>query len=579
MPSRKTSIAVAAGASIIAGAVTYYVVKRNSVKNAEDDDVFAAPVQVSGTADAASKEGGVLLTADTTTQGEKKVFEAVAKKGSGLTSVENKLISEALNELGMEQPSKGPAKPLATKAGAANNQSDKNRKEFPLLGLSLEVPPGWDVREDLSPFPNVAMITVWNQDLVAEDSQQMPGMVPMVILSVEDVRGDSVDLLEFKDRCKELAVNQMLMMTGGAIHPQVTVDSAVQTGPFHHVLEYSQSIPPFYDIAVLNLLEVRHSIAYTFQIMCAPSVMSKYRSTFMDMARNMRLAEKISTKLGHVELHTGAVKVDIDSTWSWTYPGKGGALAVFTTSSPIKKEEISLYTEETIPTTPHKPREEKTMDGVVIVTAYDGKQQQKTFTYNGYALVVKPLQKPTSHLLDEDLVAVVKSAAASTARPKPRNGGTFVNKEHGYRVDIVGGGRLVASLVGGGSAAYAPRGVGDGTNSEEQPPSVTIRVGSPENDPECMGSIEEWEARMQQESVENDIKEITRTTINGEPCLTFLSQSMEEIEPGKRVEVRGKVFIFVRNGKTTLIRWEMASGLWRKFEREMNTFVESLEFI
>ncbi|RNE96833.1 putative dynamin-like protein [Trypanosoma rangeli] len=583
MVAPKLFLAVAAGTAVGA-AVVYVVMSRRRVgAGEEDDDAFGGPIVADGGAATTGKVANASAEVDAvgSTASKGSTFRSLlATNGVDVGSVENKLLAEALNEIDVQAAvDQRPAQATGTKSSGALKGGEKE-KDFPLLGLSMTLPPDWEVREDLSPFPNVAMLAVFNKDMDPQNAQQQQeaGSVPMIVMSVEDVRGDNVDLLEFKERCKELAVNQMLMMTGGAIQPLISKDTTVLEGPFRYALEYAQSLPPLYEIKVLNLMEVRNSIAYTFQIMCAPNIMPKFKPVFMKIAQGMRIKENIDTALGYVKLHTGTVKVDIDTSWGWEYPGKHGALVTFTTTSTFKKEEISLYAQDAVPKSAYIPREKKTIDGVVVVSAYDGAQQQKTFTCNGYTLVAKPLQKTFSCLAEKDLVAVVKSVAPSMLPPRPKKGGTFVNAVHGYQVDIAGGSRLVASRIGGGSVAYAPA-TTDVAASDEQPPAVTIRVGSPKNDPDCMGSLEEWMERMKREAAEGGIRDIKRTTINGEPCLTFTSQNMEEVAPGQRMEVYGKVFIFVRDGKTTLLRWEMATGLWRKFEREMNAFVESLQFI
>ncbi|KAH9586386.1 hypothetical protein LSM04_008997 [Trypanosoma melophagium] len=583
MSSHKNSFFVAVGAAAAAGLVfgagVYFFSKVKHCPINDDEDVFNTSAAVAPVVKAVLKEGSTTLKGKNITSESVKKDSVGKKEKKSLDSAleENELLTEALNEIGMDEPV-AKTKTVATLAGKSNDKSTTDeRKEFTNLGLSMAVPKGWEIREDLSPFPLVAVLTVWNEDLVTEDDHQQIGAVPTILLSVEDVRGDNDDLAEYKDRCKDATVNQLLMMTGGAIEPKVTKDNPVQEGPFRHVVEFSQSLPPFYDIVVFNLLEVRNCIAYNFQIMCSPSVMPKYKSMFMEMARNVRILGNLSTAIGHVELHTGTVKIDLDTNWSWDYPGKNGALATFTTSSMTKKEEISLYAQGTVPTSSYKPREEKNIDGVLIVSSFDGSQQQKTLTYSGYVFVVKPLQKSISYLNEEELVVILKSITPSTEEPKPKKGGTFVNEEHGYLVDVVRGGRLVTSRVGGYQVVYAPCGIAE-TMDEEQPPTVTIRIGYPETDPECMSSLDEWEEQIK-EKTEGDIKEIRRTTIAGERCLTVVSQSMDEIAPGQRMEVCTKLFIFVRNGKTTLIRWSSASGLWKKFERDMNAFVDSFRFI
>lgn len=452
----------------------------------------------------------------------------------------------------------------------------------------MKVPDGWDVREELSPIPNVAMVTVWNPDFENFPNADMPGAVPVIILSVEDIRGENLNLTEFKDRSKDLSMQQMLMMTGGVVQPMVRKDRNVQEGPFRHILEYAQSMPPFFDLSVINLLEVRNGIAYVFQIMCNPKIMNEYRPIFLQLARDTLVTPMDSSALGFFRVYTGKVAVDIDTTWSWSYPSpteeaSNPFLAQFQLASTVKKEEVTLYEEDKVPMTEHKQRNKKTVDGVTICSAFDGAQEKKTLSHNCYTLVVHPLQKAISYLSEMSLVHTIKSVTPSSEKPRPKSGATFITPEYGYRFDVVGGSRVVSTKLGNGTVVYAPQGIPSdpsmAASPEKQGPTVTIRIGKPETDPDCMGSIEEWRARIEGEAANGNITNIQVVDLKGQKCLTFMSKEMQEVSPNEKVEVKGKVFIFVRDGLTTLVRWESATGTWRKYEHDMDVFLDSFNFL
>ncbi|EPY35909.1 hypothetical protein AGDE_07178 [Angomonas deanei] len=456
---------------------------------------------------------------------------------------------------------------------------------MPHLGTTVKAPSGWEVREEMSPVPNVAMVSIWNPEFANVPNAEVPGAVPVIILSVEDIRGENLNLVEFKERSKQLSLQQMLMMTGGAISPQVRKDTDQQIGPYRHIVEYAQSLPPYLDIYVINLLEVRNGIAHVFQIMCNPKVMNEHRSVFLQIAKDTIITPLTSSALGYLSVYTGAVEAKIDTTWSWSLPdaSEDGVLAKFQLASSVKREEITLYKADSVPQSDLKIREEKEIDGVKIVSAFDGTQERKTVTYGDYALVVRPQQKAVSYLNETALVETIKSVKPSTEAPKPKGGATFTCPEYGYRFNIVGGGHVVATKLGNGTLVYAPLGVPQDmtqeTSPEQQGPTVTVRSGSPDNDPDCMGSLEEWHSRMKEEASEGSIHNIKLTKIKDKDCLTFTSKEMQEVGPNQKVEVKGNVYIFVRDGVTTLIRWETTTSQWRKFERDLDAFLESFEFL
>ncbi|KAG5486086.1 hypothetical protein LSCM4_06794 [Leishmania orientalis] len=612
MPSNKV---IAATGAVLASAVLIgtVVVMHSRKKGAEDndDEAFSAPPSSLSQSKKQSSSGPKDAARPTNAAAPKEgvphekpkaaqLVQPMAAGKNASTPAELKvpaapdpatsLIEEALDEL---VPTKPAAPAGGTKVSTKSVANDvatadyADRKTFQHLGISMKVPDNWEVREELSPIPNVAMITVWNPEFEHFPNAEMPGAVPVIILSVEDIRGENLNLAEFKDRSKDLSMQQMLMMTGGVVQPVVRKDSSLQEGSFRHVLEYSQSMPPFFDLSVINLLEVRNGVAYVFQIMCNPKIMNQYRPIFMQLARGIVVTPMDSSSLGFFRVHTGKVSMDIDTTWNWSYPAAGDDstlyLAQFQLTSTVKKEEITLYEMNKVPATAHKQRKEKTVDGVTICSAFDGTQEKKTFTYNNYCLVVHPLQKAISYLSEAALVRAVKSVTPSTEAPKPKCGAAFITTEYGYTFDVIGASRVVSTKLGNGTVVYAPQGIpsdpSKAASPEETGPTVTIRIGKPETDPDCMGSIEEWRARIQEEAANGTITKIQVVQLKGQDCLTFLSKEMQEVSPKEKVEVVGKVFIFVRDGTTTLVRWESATGMWRKYERDMDAFLESFRFL
>ncbi|KAG5510645.1 hypothetical protein JKF63_06943 [Porcisia hertigi] len=611
MPSKK--VLAATGAALASAAlIGAVVVMRSHKKSSEDeDDAFSAvpsmpsqSMKQSSSVRKADPWPSEASTSEATTLNEQP---KAASRGQLAEANENasarveiklpsaadpavSLLDEALDELEPVKPTAPEPKrtlvgtPVSTEVTAV---ASADHKDFSHLGISMKVPEGWEVREELSPIPNVAMVTVWNPEFEKFPNAEMPGAVPVIILSVEDIRGENLNLAEFKDRSKDLSMQQMLMMTGGVVKPTVRKDSSMLEGPFRHILEYSQSMPPFFDLSVVNLLEVRNGLAYVFQIMCNPNIMNNYRPIFMQLARDIVVTPMDCSSLGFFRVHTGRVSMDIDTTWSWSYPlaeeEDTHYLAKFQLASTVKREEITLYEVGKVPVTEHKQRKETTVDGVTVCSAFDGTQEKKTFTYNNYCLVVHPQQKAISYLSEAALVRAVKSVAPSTEPPRPKRGAAFITTEYGYTFDVIGASRVVSTKLGNGTVVYAPQGIpsdpSKAVSHEETGPTVTIRIGKPETDPDCMGSIEEWTARIQEEAANGTITKIEVVQLKGQDCLTFLSKEMQEVSPKEKVEVVGKVYIFVRNRTTTLVRWESPTGMWRKYERDMDAFLESFQFL
>lgn len=604
MPSKKTIVAVGAVLASVSIIGALALRKPKGITD-DDEDAFVCASSVSPTKQRLAKPTTTEPVLDAKARLVANTAEPVAKaadvESAGpaatiavkesasdamLGTLEDKsasLLDEALDELGIS-PAQTAENSTAAKLVGPSSMED--RTELSRLGLSMRVPKGWEVHDELSAVPNVAVVTLWNPEFATIPDPEMPGVVPVIILSVEDIRGENLNLTEFKDRSKELSMRQLLMMTGGAIQPMMRKDASVSEGPFRHILEYTQSMPPFFDISVINLLEVQNGIAYVFQIMCKPNVMNEYRPLFMQLARDVILTPMKIGSLGYIRVNTGKVSVNIDTTWLWSYNDANSTsthLVKFELASSTKKEEILLYETDKLPASSHKVRDEKVVDGATIVSAFDGTQEKKTISYGGYSFVVHPLQKMISYLSEALLVRTIKTVAFSSVEPKTKGGATFISTEYGYCFDIVGDSRVVSTQLGNGVVIYAPLGVPQeltkDSSSEDPGPTATVRVGSPESDPDCMASLEEWRGRMMEEVESGNVSDVRMISMKGVECVTFTSKDMQEVGPNQRIEVRGEVYVFVRDGITTLIRWETSTGMWRKYERQMSAFLDSFTFL
>jgi hypothetical protein len=138
-------------------------------------------------------------------------------------------------------------------------------------------------------------------------------------------------------------------------------------------------------------------------------------------------------------------------------------------------------------------------------------------------------------------------------------------------------GVILETRVGDGALVYAPDGMDQ--NSEEPPVTMTIRVEDPSTDPDCMGSLDEWYARIKAESQGGDLHDLKRETIGEHSAVTFVAKEMVEVGPGMKEERSAKVIIFVHQGRTHMLRWEATSAGLRRSERQLNSLLSSYKFL
>eukprot|EP00743_Colponemidia_sp_Colp-15_P013482 GILK01015687.1.p1 GENE.GILK01015687.1~~GILK01015687.1.p1 ORF type:complete len:463 (+),score=43.58 GILK01015687.1:101-1390(+) len=424
-------------------------------------------------------------------------------------------------------------------------------------------------------MPNIGMITFKRPEFETMTKSEVPGAPPTVILTIEDVSVENLTVIELKEKSKTMAFQQIYQMSGGQFRPEVNLDTPEKNGVFEYTLEYSQSIPPFMDMRVSNLITIKNGLAYCFQLVANPQVFSQYKGAFIKMARSVEIAEAPERPFDqspHVVNVISGISIKVPTSWSFTATGSqqaGERLVEFKSASETKTEMISIYKGDAQGIDSFKEDSSKEVDGVTVRTLKDGKKVRVVATHNGYSIVVAPI-KISQSLMDPTTIAgVVKSISANEGTTSRR----FVNTSDGYEVPVGAKGSLVCSKIGCGTVIYAPAGMEAMQNGEEAP-TATLRVGNPNTDKSCAASLAEWRERL---SSEDNIGDITSTTLAGLDAITFTSSEMTEVGPGMRSEVKSKVVIAIlASGDTLLIRWECPTGPWRRYETQLNTLLKEI---
>lgn len=404
---------------------------------------------------------------------------------------------------------------------------------------------------------------------------EVPGALPAVILTIEDVSVENLTVIELKEKSKTMAFQQIYQMSGGQFRPEVNLDTPEKNGVFEYTLEYSQSIPPYMDMRVSNLITIKNGLAYCFQLVANPQVFAQYKGAFMKMARSVEVAETPERPFEqnpHVQNIINGISIKVPTSWSFSATGTqaaGERLVEFKSASETKTELISVFKGDAQGVESFKEDSSKVIDGVTIRTLKDGKKSRVVASHNGYSVVVAPIKISTSLMDLSTIAGVAKSITENDGTTARR----FINTTDGYEVPVGTKGSLVCSKIGCGTVIYAPAGM-EAMQSGEEAPTATLRVGNPNNDKSCASSLAEWRERL---SGEENIGDITSTTLAGLDAITFTSTEMTEVGPGMRSEVKSKVVIAIlASGDTLLIRWECPTGPWRRYESQLNNLLKEI---
>jgi hypothetical protein len=239
----KKVVLIAGGALVIAGAAWYFM----RPKKEEEQVVFSTKPKPAATTTAAT--GATTTTTTTASRGWEAAAPRSETPGSAPTSEGNLMRTETtmmVNEYSFDpsnvtQPHDKPkvyVPPVADANGTIY---------FETIGVKIQQTRGWTIAEETSPMPNVAMLSFSKAEYAERGGSGMPGEVPVVLLSIEDISNESISVDEFRAKSKHMAITQMQMMTNGMFEPNVTEDSKLSApiGPFTHILMYELRTPYF----------------------------------------------------------------------------------------------------------------------------------------------------------------------------------------------------------------------------------------------------------------------------------------------------------------------------------------------
>ena len=579
-------VAGAAVGAVVGGVYLVYKLssgKRGGTDASQDDDAFSAkPVEV---AEQPAKQQTQQASEAAAPRSPNSGMQRQSTTGDSTFTRDYSFRVTAENEEMIEAALKEHQKEVAAQAHTVQGTIEKP-VHFPHLALTFTAFPGWrgwNLNEEMSPMPNMAIVTITKPEFQERNQQRGPGDMgsdPIILMTIEDISNENLNHLEFKEKSKQMAIAQMMQMTGGMYQPKFYLDDDnIDIGTFKACLEYGQSLPPYLDIRVCNLIAVQNGLAYIFQLMAKPDVLNQYRKQFMGMARHVQIETFPSvdfTRSAHKVVVSGGCRVAIPASWSVVAPQiKGAAIMEIHNASSVKTEVGHVYPVDEVPEISGAKSTSKS-EGVEVTSVQNGRT--KIYTSGKFALVVNPQQKATVATDDRLFAFVVKSLAATSESQSE----SFFHAKDKYKFATCEGSKVVASLIGKGAVIYAPEGVPTQEEMEaqaEQGPTVTIRVGDPSTESDCLSTLDEWEQNFRNESAEGNISGVTRTKLNGHDCVMVINKDMQEVGPGQRIEIMAKIFVFVKDGKTTLVRWEVTTGQFKKYERKMNQFMDSFTML
>ena len=550
----------------IAGA-TYYLLKKSkgSTEKTDEEDTFASAFPVKS-----KKEETLNATAT-----QPAPISQVVKDSSEPSP--DDLLDAAL----MESVGSKAAAPAVT-----GGTPDANGLcQYPNLGIVLPLVPGWGADDDISPMPTVAIIQMKN-DEYGDLQPQAPGDVPVALISVEDVSADDLTCDEFRQRNKQMALTQMLMVTKGMFPPEVEFDDEFKWGHFTHKLEYKQTTP-YYSMKVLNLIAVQDGLAYIFQLMGNPTVFGKVKDDVLKMAKEMVINPRVScehfTAESYTMVESKKAKCSIKFPSAWEIPVSNfskDAIFEAITPSTAKSERISVYSgtleELNADAVLGKGAKLVSQDDQFAMYSVTGGKKIKVLTNSKMTLVVKPEMVETCVTSNVTLIDVLTSITESESDADTY---THVNKKQSYSFKINKGSKVMESRLGERTLLYAPLGVPKTQEQmaaqEEESPILTIRTGDPSNDPDCRPTLGEWYDRIKSESQIENLKKDKDAL--GRECVTFITKEMQQTQPGYNEERTAKVIVYIKDGTTYMLRWETPTEHFRKQQRELEKILASFE--
>jgi hypothetical protein len=595
-------IAAAAASIVAAGAVWYFLIrKKNHAETLDEEDNFIAKPtkQQTGTSPSspAAKSGN---------EGMKEVGKSGASSTDDLALQHSfggdMLYKEATSGFQM------PGEPDA-----------EGNVSFPHLHFAFKLEPKWIIAEEVSPVPSVATIQLQHESTIGKDIHQaMPGDFPTCVIAVEDVSSEGATVEDVKNRSIQMITMQFHMMTQGQARPQMDKDIATNVGPFKHYTEFTIHTP-FFNLTMIYYLAISQHRVYNLQFMAKPELVGKYRTEIANMARSVVLlsdpAAEDFTQTGYliVPIYNGDGQVKVPPSWKLSDVESKLPVSIvppetiigkMKTSSSLRPETVLVLNKA-----PNVEGLEKTRTEMVCSDASVEFSEYKLqgpaghtaqhlkvchFPSNKNVWVVSgPTRISDQVMLDNTLGQVCKSVSTTEPAPNKDGGYTFVSTRFGFSFKAKKGGKIMESSIGEKVIMYGPLGGMDPSvmmNQQSPPteeqmraaqeqPIVTIRCGDPETDPDCKETLAEWKRNVEQQAKSGDapLENIRLGKIGGRDFLLFDSKDMVEVGEGAKEERMAKMFVCIHERKSTMVRWEAPTGVFRKYEHMMNEMLESLE--
>eukprot|EP01012_Entosiphon_sulcatum_P061076 TRINITY_DN863_c0_g1_i1.p1 TRINITY_DN863_c0_g1~~TRINITY_DN863_c0_g1_i1.p1 ORF type:complete len:588 (-),score=120.52 TRINITY_DN863_c0_g1_i1:1585-3327(-) len=564
----------AAGAAIALLAGSYYYVRRP--KKDEDEETLQFGQKAAGSSPKSAPP------ARATTEKQAVVVEPQVVR-------EAPVVVERPPVLAVPPPAQEPATTAIT---------DPNVKRYEEMKVQFRLPRGWKATQDVNMMLGVAMVSLEHEDFPNPGPEEMgmPGEVPVLVLTVEDISMEALTIDEFKEKSKMVALQQLMMLTRGMVMPNVNYDGPKKVGPFQLALEYSTELPPIFSIKVMNLIAERDGFAYVLQLMANGQNFDRFKKDALALAESLQIDKITSVSSKTRVLLKDGHQFDIPAAWA---PGKESEapaklkapakqLLHLHSPSPTKTESIVLFAVpekqgDALANEIHTAAAQAGLSPKGVETfTHDQKTIWRFATANhGEVLVwsdvawfILPKHGGSTRIKRADLLEAVLSVAHS--EPKTEEHFVYTNQKYSYQFEVVRGSKLVEPRFGDISVNYAPEGVNLDASEPDETPLFSVRAGELEaEDPK---TLEEWKAKLA-EDAGGSMLEQEITTIAGRQCFTFAVKEMQEtMEPGVREEKMARVYIFLHGEVTVMFRWECPTGSWPRYLPKLNKLLQTVHF-
>lgn len=567
------------GGGVVVSAAGIYICYKNSKKSDDVEvELFsqAPPLkkqdeQATVIADASEKESKL-------TEGKIKPLGTPEEsaKTQGSFSEFDELLDTALNDVmkdtGLPSDRSENVNVVATLTGsqaAKESRIDSSLRgmesvHFPKYGLRFQIPEGWVALEGPTNAPNAVVIQIVPPEAGVRESDA--SHTSPITIAIEDLGHPNLPKEEIFQLLKASAMETLFFMTNG-VQPTLQKDKSISVGPFSYMFEIMVA-NVFVLISSTYFIAVENGMAYALQILGNPN--SPQLEVLEKVAKTVIL-EPIASDMGHLEVVLKEISLRVSPLWSLkeNSPSSGeNALAFFEVTSKMVSENAILYRVGDEPEEFQRFETKQCIDDVQL--ACSEQMDKKKFVFNNFVMCVTAANGP-SRIPESSVIEALKSIE-TFENGFGENSVEFVKDSH-YRFKMRLGGAIIESKLSLDTVVYFPKGLQSG--AEEDPlsvPNVIIRI---DFDQEC-GTLEEWRAKSEESSPESTFRE---EKVCGQKCLIAESKSMVETGVNEKTEVFSRSLIFVVGSTSYLVRWELTTGAWRRYEQEFERFIAGFHFM